>query len=176
MGTQDIRSSIQAATEYLTAHPAEARYTDPAATATLEEGLRVRVSGADDEDVTTDMPTSVGGGATGPSPGWLFRAALASCTATLIAMRAATEGIELRSLEVIVDSESDDRGILGIEASIPAGPLDVSIRVRAAAGEAPGRAVREVIDWGVSHCPVYDATCRAVPVSVEIDEGSTAAS
>ena len=34
-----INDSIEAAVAYLTEHPDEARYTDSAATATLEEGV-----------------------------------------------------------------------------------------------------------------------------------------
>jgi hypothetical protein len=85
-------------TQYLGAHPNEARYTDSIATATLESGLRVRVAGASGEQIATDMPPSVGGTGSAPSPGWLFRAALASCDATLIAMRAAAQGVQLSRL------------------------------------------------------------------------------
>src|SRR3982751_5648312 len=87
MDSDEIRSSIQAATTYLTENPGAARYTDSAATAVLVDGLQVRVEGPAGESLVTDMPTSVGGGLAGPSPGWLLRAALASCEATLIAMR-----------------------------------------------------------------------------------------
>ena len=48
----------------------------------------------------------------------MFRAAYASCVATLIAMRAAEEGWSLGMLEVTIDSESDDRGILGISSAV----------------------------------------------------------
>jgi hypothetical protein len=44
-------------------------------------------------------------------------------------MRAAVDGIELSRLEVVVDSESDDRGILGIDEAVPAGPLQMRVRV-----------------------------------------------
>ena len=59
--------------------------------------------------------TGVGGGGPAPSPGWLLRAANASCIATLIAMRAAELGARLDGLEVVVDSESDDAGLLDID-------------------------------------------------------------
>lgn len=41
---------------------------------------------------------AVGGGATAPTPGWLLRAARASCGATLVAMEAARDGVELTDL------------------------------------------------------------------------------
>jgi uncharacterized OsmC-like protein len=53
----------------------------------------------------------MGGAAAGPNPGWLLRSALASCSATVIAMRAASLGMALESLEVTVETDSDLRGL-----------------------------------------------------------------
>ena len=135
---QEIRTAIETATGYLTEHPDEARYTDSAAVATMEAGLRCRVTGPDGASVVTDMPTSVGGGGSAPSAGWLFRAALASCIATVTAMRASTEGVELGELEVTVDSQSDDRGILGMDDKVPAGPQSVRVGCVACPPSNPG--------------------------------------
>jgi uncharacterized OsmC-like protein len=161
---------MEDAVAYLTEHPEEARYTDSVARAVLVEGLRVKVEGPAGETVATDMPASVGGTNSAPSPGWLFRAALASCEATLIAMRAAQQGIEVRRLEVSVDSESDDRGILGIDPNVPSGPLAIAVRVVARTGDGVDR-LAEVIEWGHTHCPVQDLAGRAVSVSLEMDTG-----
>jgi uncharacterized OsmC-like protein len=169
MGNQEIRSAIEAAIGYLTEHPDEARYTDSPAVATVEEGLRCRVTGPSDASVVTDMPPSVGGGGSAPSAGWLFRAALASCIATLIAMRAAQEEVELADLEVTVDSESDDRGILGMDDEVPAGPLSVRVGIRVGASGLPPERLRAIAEWGASHCPVCDATRRAVPMTREVE-------
>ncbi len=169
MATEYIREALSGASAYLTEHPDEARYTDGEATARLEEGLRFRVENPDGAAVTTDMPPSVGGGGRAPSAGWLFRAALASCVGTVTAMRAAQEGVALDTLEVTVDSESDDRGILGLDPSVPAGPLSIRVRVRVTApGEDPER-LRAIAAWGSDHCPVCDTAKRAVPVSLEVE-------
>lgn len=164
----DIRASIEGAVQYLTEHPDEARYTDSPASAVLGEGLRVEVHGPDGETLVTDMPSGVGGSGEQPSPGWFFRAATASCVATTIAMQAAREGASLARLEVTADSESDDRGILGMDDTIPAGPLTTRIRVRAQT-EGNEDDVRGVVERGAARCPVCDATKRAVEVSLEID-------
>jgi uncharacterized OsmC-like protein len=170
--SSSLGDTIRSATEYLTAHPDEARYTDSTAVASLQEGLRVVVRDPDGRAIETDMSTGIGGTDIAPSPGWLFRAALASCDATLIAMRAAMLGIELDRIEVTIDSESNDYGILGIDESVPAGPLSVRTRVSVAAREASGEEIRELVDWATAHCPVCDAVKRAVPVSVELVTGS----
>ena len=171
MNTDAIRESIQKAASYLREHPSEARYTDSVATATLDDGLRVKVEGANGEQIATDMPPSVGGKGSAPSPGWLFRAALASCDATLIAMRAAAQGIQLSRLEVAVDSESDDRGILGIDEAVPAGPLRIRVRVRLASPDASDAELRKIVDWGERHCPVSDAARRPTETLMEVETG-----
>ena len=83
-------------------------------------------------------------------------------------MRAAQEGMELSTLEVTVDSESDDRGILGMEESVPAGPLSARIRVKIAADGVSAEKLHEVVKWADRHCPVSDALQRAVPTTVEV--------
>jgi len=168
--TDAIRSAIEGASAYLAEHPDEARYTDSPATARVVEGLRVRVDGANGESLETDMPGAVGGSGAVPSPGWYFRAAVAACVASLATMRAAQLGIAAFSVEVDVDSESDDRGILGLDASVPGGPLSVRIGLRVG-GEGLGlEQMEELAVWAVEHCPVSDAVRRAVPVHVEVAE------
>ncbi len=164
-----IGEAIQKATAYLTENPGEARYTDSTAVAVLDEGLKVSVKAPDGRSVKTDMPPGVGGDDSAPSPGWLFRAAIAACDTTLIAMRAAMLGVELESVSVTIDSESDDLGILGIDASVPAGPLSVRTIVQVSAKDVSADEIRDLVEWAVAHCPVCDATKRAVPLTLEIE-------
>lgn len=164
--TDAIRAALEAAGAYLAEHPDQARYTDSRATASVEEGLRVRVVGPNGETLTTDMPAAVGGGGAAPSPGWFLRAAVAACVTSLAVMRAAQLGIEGFSCEVEVDSESDDRGILGLDASVPGGPLSMRVGVRMTGASADRLA--EVAHWAVDHCPVSDAVRRAVPLRIEV--------
>jgi uncharacterized OsmC-like protein len=168
VGADEIRKAIEAASDYLAKNPEEARSTDSAAVATLVDGLVMRVDGPSGASISTDMVPSVGGTATAPSPGWLLRAAEASCVATLIAMRAAVLGITLDTLEVTVDSESDDRGLLGIDESVPAGPLRGRVAVRITADGIDPATLEEMAHWGVKHCPVCDALERAVPITTEV--------
>lgn len=153
----DVRGSIDGAVRFLTEHPQEARYTDSPATAVLSDDPRVEVHGPGAERLVTDMPSGIGGLGEEPSPGWLLTAATASCVATTIAMQAAREVVSLTSLEVVVDGESDDRGILGMDETVPAGPLSTRIRVSAGA-DGPEDRLRGVVQRGTGRCPVYDAT------------------
>lgn len=164
-----ISGALEKAIGYLKEHPEEARSTDSAAVARLDRGLVVTVTDPKGRTITTDMVGGVGGTDTAPSPGWLFRAALAACDTTLIAMRAAMLGVELTEVEVTIDSESDDQGILGIDASVPPGPLSIRTRVRAKAEGISAAELRELVEWAVAHCPVCDAAKRAVPTTLAIE-------
>jgi uncharacterized OsmC-like protein len=164
-----IREAIEKATAYLREHPADAVSTDTRATAVVQSGLRVSVTGPGNESIVTDMVPSVGGEGSAPSPGWLLRAGMASCVATLLAMRAAQLGQTLDRVEVEVDSISNDRGILGIDASTPSGPLSVRIAVRVAAPSIERAQLETFVTWAIDHCPVVDAVRRAVPVNIELN-------
>lgn len=173
MSTNDIGAAVQAARIYLTEHPEEARYRDTAATAVLEDGLVCRVEAPDGTTVVTDMPAGVGGTATAPSAGWLNRAGLAACEATVIAMRAAELGVPLERVEVTVDSESDDRGLLGAGHDIPAGPLSTHFAITITSS-ADADTLRELTEWADHHSPVSDGLRRAVPVTLEVRTAATA--
>jgi uncharacterized OsmC-like protein len=167
---ESIRTAIETASGHLTVHPEAATATDAAATAVREEGLRFRVEGPKG-DVISDMSQTVGGGATAPTPGWLLRAALASCDATLVAMEAARDGVELTDLTVTVESESDFRGVLGVGDSVHPGPLAVRVRIQLAAVNATKDQLREIVQRAESRSPVRDAVARTVPMSTEIAVG-----
>ncbi len=163
-----IRAAIEGASAYLTENPDEARYTDSLATAHIEAGLRIHVGGPNGEVLVTDMPTAVGGGSSAPSPGWYLRAAVAACVTSLAVMRAAQLGIESFTCEVEVDSESDDRGILGLDPSVPAGPLSMRIGYRMSAASMGPDQLAEIAQWAVDHCPVSDAVRRTIPTLVDV--------
>jgi uncharacterized OsmC-like protein len=164
---ESIRSAIETACAHLADHPEAAVSTDAAATAVREDGLRFRVEGPKGV-VTTDMANSVGGGASAPTPAWLMRAALASCDATLIAMEAARDGVELTDLKVTVDSESDFRGVLGVDDSVHAGPRAMRVCIEVAAANATDDELREIVQRAEARSPVRDAVVREVSMTTEI--------
>jgi uncharacterized OsmC-like protein len=164
---EEIRVAIEKASDYLAENPDAATGTDAAATAVLEEGLRFRVDGPKGA-VNSDMSESVGGGASAPTPGWLLRAALAACDASTVAMEAARDGIELSELSVSVESDSDFRGVLGIDGGAHPGPLEVRTRIEVAAPDGSEEQLREVIRRAEERSPVRDALAREVPMTTEI--------
>ncbi|MBS0343882.1 MAG: OsmC family protein [Proteobacteria bacterium] len=168
MTVAHIRQAIEGVAGFFTKHPEKALSTDTAAVATIEDGLRCRAVGSNGAILVTDMPKGIGGGGAAPTPGWYLRAALATCDATVIALRAAQLGIVLSQLEVTVDSVSDDRGILGLGDDIPAGPQSMRVRVLIAAEGVAPEMLCHIVEWAVSHSPVADAVRRAIPSIMEI--------
>ncbi len=166
----DIGAAVKRASAYLTDHPGDAVYRDSHARARLGDGLRVEVEGPGGERLSTDMPKGIGGGASKPSPGWYFRAAAAACVASLIGIRAAMLGIDLPadSVEVTVDSESDDRGILGLDDRIPAGALSLRAVVTIQGSDRGRDVLEQIAQWAVDHCPVTDTAQRAIPIEVRL--------
>jgi uncharacterized OsmC-like protein len=171
MTNERIASAVKAASRHLRAHPEDGTGTDAFARAVLDAGLRMRIEGPSGQTARTDMPASIGGEASAPSPGWLLRAGVASCTATVIALRAAALGITLDRLEVNVVSQSDDRGMLGTDDSVPAGFLNARMEIRLAAAGIDPKTLEALASWGTAHSPMADALCRAVPLETVIAVG-----
>jgi uncharacterized OsmC-like protein len=153
MNDTRIREAIEILGDAISADPAKARAKGAPATARLSAGLTCEVSGPQGQRMITDMPPAMGGAAAAPNPGWYLRGAIASCLATVIAMRAAKLGIALETLEVTVESDSDHRGILGLDQNIPAGQTAVRTTVKIG-GHAEPQKLREIVAWAEGHSPV----------------------
>lgn len=168
MSNDGIRESIERVRAAISADPEKARAKNTPATARLTSGLQCVVSGPHGERLVTDMPPAMGGAASGPNPGWLLRGALASCTATVIAMRAAQLGIDLNGVEVTVESASDNRGMLGLDESVPAGlrAIRTTVTIRADGGSADQ--LRDLVQWADAHSPVGCTLRRSPSYSLEI--------
>lgn len=163
MTNTGVREAIEQLGAAISADPAKARAKSVPATARLTEGLKCEVTGPHGQRLVTDMPPAMGGNASAPNPGWLLRSAVASCAATVIAMHAAKLGVTLELLEVTVESDSDLRGILGLDDKISAGhALRTTVKIR---GNAQSHALREIVTWAEAHSPVG---CSVRDSSLEI--------
>lgn len=167
MSNLRARESLDRARRLFLEKPAAAKKPNATATAVWRDGLSCEVTGPSGEKATTDMPEPMGGSGAACNPGWLLRAGMASCSATAIAMRAALSGIELRSLEVTVQSESDARGLVGIpDVPTTLGGLRMSIRIGADGVDA--EKLRELAAWGETHSPVSCTLRERPPVAVDV--------
>jgi uncharacterized OsmC-like protein len=173
MASQEIAAAMQRVESVLTRRPAVGLHDDAPATARWQSGTRVASCHANGTVLLTDMPTELGGSGDQVTPGWLFRAGLASCLATRIAMGAAAAGFELSMLEVFAGSRSDTRGILGMtEASgepVCAGPREVQVLVRVAAPGVSPQRLRTLIEESNRCSPISAAVRDLVPMTLRIE-------
>ena len=169
MKTAEIRTSLEKRGAALAANPEKARIHAGPETAIHEGGLRFRVEAPNGQAIYTDMPTGLGGGASAPSPGWYLRAALASCTATVIAMRAARLGITLTTLTVGVEADTDQRGLLGTDDRVSAGVSALRTHVRIGADGVDADTLRGLVTWGDAHSPVACTVRNAPACAIDVE-------
>ena len=171
--TQQIAAALQRAEAALRRRPAMGLHDDAPAVARWQSGTRVVASHANGAQIATDMPQELGGSGDQVTPGWLFRAGLASCAATTIALAAARAGIELTTLEVRAGSRSDTRGLLAMADAngdpVSATPSDLQLQVRIGApGIEPAR-LRSLVEVGCRCSPVPNAVRHAVAMDLRIE-------
>ena len=173
MGTQDIAAALQRVKSVFQRRPEFALSDDHPATARWESGMRVVSSHEDGTEIATDMPAELGGTGDKVTPGWLFRAGLASCATTSIAMAAATDGIELSTLEVRASSRSDARGMFGMADAdgkpVSAAPGEVQLDVRIAAHAVSAERLRTLVETGCQRSPIPIVVTCATPLALHID-------
>ncbi|HTT09634.1 MAG TPA: OsmC family protein [Burkholderiaceae bacterium] len=172
MGANELAAALQRAETVFRRRPETGLHDDLQATSRWEGGTRVVASHANGTQITSDMPCELGGTGDRITPGWLFRAGLASCSATAIAMTAAAQGIDLASLEVRVGSRSDARGLLGMNGvdgePVCAGPRDYEVRVGIAAHGASPERLRALVDEGLRRSPMQQALKTAMPIALVV--------
>jgi organic hydroperoxide reductase OsmC/OhrA len=175
MTIEDIAAAVRRVESVLRRRPAIGIQDDAPATAQWQTGLRVVASDANGAQLVTDMPSELGGSGEHVTPGWLFRAGLASCLATRIAMGAATAGIELTLLEVLASSRSDARGLFGMAdvsgEPVGAGPCDLQLLVRIAAPGVSAEKLQTLVEDGNRCSPISAAARNAVAVALRIEVG-----
>jgi uncharacterized OsmC-like protein len=163
--TSEIKEKTDFLVGLFTHKPEAAQIYLPSSRAHLTSGLAVRVELPEGHDVSTDMPIALGGDESAPTPGSLFAAAVSSCLASVIAMRAAACGVDLTELDVDVSGVSDARGLLGV-SDVSAGFAQLTIVVGIAAGNATRLEVEEIVSWAKDHSPVLSTI--GTPTVLEI--------
>ena len=172
MPLQQVNTAVKRVIAAFQRRPDIALGIDSPAIARWDSGTRVAVHNADGRAVVTDMPVELGGAGDQVTPGWLFRAGIASCAATSITLAAAIEGIELANLEVHISSRSDARGLLGMSRSdgepVYAGPFDVEMHVTIAANGVTPMTIESLVRECLKHSPVPNALTTATPFSLHV--------
>jgi uncharacterized OsmC-like protein len=173
MSMEQVAASMERGVSALRRKPHAGLHEDTPATVRWAGGLRTVARTASGVEIATDMPAAIGGEDTGPTPGWLLRAALASCAVTRIAMEAASLGIALHTLEAHATSRSDLRGLLGmVEADghrVPAGPLVMELHVRIGAHDVDAARLHTLVESTPGCSPVTAAMEGPLAVGLHVE-------
>jgi len=173
MTLQHVGTAVHRVKAALERRPEFGPHDDAPAVAQWEAGTRVVTRCSNGQEITTDTPKEIGGAGDQVTPGWLFRAAMASCAATSIAFAAAADGVELTALEVDASSRSDTRGLLGMSGSdgqtVFAGPFDVVLRVTIAANAMPPADLKALVEKCLGHSPIPSALKTATPFALHVN-------
>jgi uncharacterized OsmC-like protein len=176
MTRQNLAGAIARVQTLLSRRPDRGLHDDAPARARWQSGTRVISSHENGTQVASDMPCQLGGSGDQVTPGWLFRAGLAACATTTIAMSAAAAGIELTELEVVASSRSDTRGALGMSDTegkpVFAGPIAVELLVRISAESVAPDRLRSLVEQACRCAPVPAALENAIPLILRIEPGS----
>ena len=113
------------------------------------------------------MTRKYGGTESGPNPGVLGRAALASCLAITYGMWAARLGVPFDSLEVDVQADYDVRGELGVDDAVRPGYGAVRYVVTVTSASSEDDVLR-VLDAADRHSSYLDIFARGVPLAREV--------
>lgn len=105
-----------------------------------------------------DMPESVGGDASGPTPGVYGRAAFGSCLAIAYMMKASAMNIKINSLEVEVQADYDDGALLGTSSAVP-GYLELRYKVTVESDAAEDE-IMQMLDIADKQSPYLDVFSR----------------
>jgi uncharacterized OsmC-like protein len=173
MSMQLLAEALQRVEAVMRRRPAAGIHDDPPATARWTGGTRVVAIHGNGTQVSTDMPTEIGGTGDCVTPGWLLRAGLAACAATSIVMAAAEQGVELTSLETFAGSRSDARGLFGMADEdgrpVRPGPGSIVLNVRIAAPGVDPVRLRELVELGCRRSPVPAVVRDGVPLDLRVD-------
>ncbi|SDJ45352.1 OsmC family protein [Lutimaribacter saemankumensis] len=120
----------------------------------------------DGHRLTLDMPNAIGGSDEGPTPGYFARAAICGCLAIGIKMTAAREGLQLHEVNVGIEQDWDNRGILAMDSVSPV-PSETLIAIEITSPE-PEATIRGMVTRALGTDPWFLAYRDAQPVSTAV--------
>lgn len=175
MSSETILAAQQRLTHLVQQRPGVARVQETPAIAQWEGAGKTATRHPDGNVIHTDLPHELGGDGERVSPGWLLRAAMASCAVTRIAMLANETGVTLQKLEAEVGSVTDVHGLLGLSRedgqAVSPGPAHAHLQVRIAAAGMTEEQLRELVAEAIRLSPMVAAFRDAIPVQLDIDTG-----
>jgi len=114
---------------------------------------------------TNGEPPVLLGANEGANPVEFLLHALAGCVTTTTVLHAAARGIRIESIATRMRGKIDLQGLLGLDASVPAGyeSIEIEMDVRA---DCSDEELDDLLAFARGHSPVCNTVCRPVPVTV----------
>lgn len=117
-----------------------------------------------------DHPTVLVGGGNGPTPIEFLLQGLAACLTAGIGNIAAVRGVELTSVESVVEGDINLLGILGLSEEVRNGYSAIRAKFRIRGNASPEK-LREIFEQSAARSAVFDVLTNGVPVTLEVDAG-----
>lgn len=116
----------------------------------------------------SDLPPSLGGTNTAPSPTALLLSALAGCSVAFIRDTLAPQlGVRLEAVEAVAQCEADLRGAVGMEGAVPdLTNMQVTIQIQSSDSE---ENVEKLYQVWQERCPIYLALIKPLQVSAALE-------
>lgn len=134
-------------------------------TAVVRDGLSCTYE-QDGHSLVLDMPRAIGGSDEGMAPGFYGRAAICSCLAIGIKMTASREDIHIEAVQVDIEQDWDNRGVLAMDGARPV-PSETRIAIHVTSPE-PKHLLEEMLNRALSGDPWFLAFRDAQPVRTVI--------
>jgi uncharacterized OsmC-like protein len=164
----EIKAALERATRTITLKPSVGQrvYVN---TAVVEDGLACRMV-EKHHVLTADLPPSMGGEDSGPSPSTLLRAALSSCVAMGVKIWAARRDVAVDRVEVRVETDVDARGQFGVSESIAPGFEEVRLHIRVDSAADP-EVLSDIVETSLRFSPLVDAFRQAQAIETHVSLG-----
>ena len=115
----------------------------------------------------TDHPAVLCGEDHAPTPVETLLAGLAGCLTAGIANIASARGVDLQSVEAVVEGDMDLRGILGLSDEVRNGVEGVRVTFHVK-GDASPETMREIVEQSRARSAVFDVFANRVPVTIAV--------
>jgi len=160
------KEALERSTKAVTMRPGVGQYTHKNS-AIIENGTACLVQ-EKKFNMIVDVPSSIGGGGNGPTPGALVRSALTSCIAIGVKLWAARADIQIDFVDVQLEADVDARGEMGVDDDIAPGFLDTRLKI-SARSSAPADEVEAVIARSLKYSPLFDIFSNEQNIRLTLD-------
>ena len=115
-----------------------------------------------------DEPPVLLGKDTAANPVEYLLHALAACLTTSMVYHAAARGIQLEEVESSFEGDIDLHGFLDLDPAVRKGYQGIRVTFKVKA-DVPDEQLKEIVELGTGHSPVFDSLTRGVPVTVRAE-------